>query len=89
MTAVSFNIAVGVKLSLWRYAVDTKLTASYFIVEPVAVAAAGTLLQEIETTIFETPSHVNVGDEPAPVPKVKVFTTPAVGVKPSSGSVPA
>ena len=39
-------------------------------------------------TIFETPSQLNVLDEPAPVPNVNVFTEPATGKYPSSVKVP-
>ena len=59
------------------------------MVEPVAVVADGTLLQEKVTTIFELPSHAKLLAEPEPVPKANVFTVLATGVNPLSIKVPA
>ena len=87
---VKAHNAAGVKLSDCPEAVQTNEATSVFIVVAVEVAALGTLLQQVEITMFETPSHAKVEAEPEPVPKVNVFKTPAVGCKPRSvPTVPA
>ena len=58
------------------------------MVDPVAVKAAGTEDQAIETNIFELPSQLNEVAEPVPVPNAKLFTVLATGVYPLSASVP-
>ena len=62
--------------------------ASYFITEAVELPAFGTLLLEIDITMFEVPFHTKEEAEPVPVPKTKVFTVFAIGRKPLFTNVP-
>ena len=77
----------GAVLSDWPYPVQVNPGASTLRVVLVEVEALGTLLQQIEISRLEVPSHAKLEEDPAPVPKLSVFT-PDVGKKPSFVSVP-